>query len=257
MKNIIARFVIVCTYAVSLLFTAQLACPLSAAEKSPCLKCHQKLVKGKVIHKAVEMGCEACHGAINAGTVPHKKTNTLPRGLSSDQPDLCYGCHDQAMFTKKNVHPAIGMGCTTCHNPHSSMNKKLLTSVIPALCFTCHDKAGFTAKFVHPPVAGGECLTCHSPHSTDGIALLLKKPVAVCLDCHPDAVHGQHAPSRQPPVTEQASEDYKGPVLQDPARPGRPFYCGSCHNPHSGMSPMLFRFDVKTRKDLCIQCHKM
>jgi predicted CXXCH cytochrome family protein len=40
-------------------------------------------------------------------------------------------------------------------------------------------------------------------------------------------------------------------------RPGKPFYCGSCHNPHSTDSPLLFRFNAKSQTELCINCHKM
>jgi predicted CXXCH cytochrome family protein len=209
------------------------------------------------MHKALDMGCESCHSGINASTVPHKKTNAITRGLSSDQPELCYGCHDQGMFTRKNVHPAVSMGCTGCHNPHSSKNAKLLRSKSPTLCFACHDKTGFSRKVVHSPVASGECMTCHSPHSTDEIALLLNKPAAVCLQCHPDAVHGQHVPSRQLPVSEQAEGKTLSPELQDPLRPDKPFYCGSCHNPHSTENRSLFRFDAKSSRELCIHCHKI
>jgi predicted CXXCH cytochrome family protein len=230
---------------------------LSAAGKINCLKCHMKITKGKFVHQALEMGCLACHAAINARAVPHKKTNALARGLSSDQPDLCYGCHDKGIFTKNEVHPAVSMGCTGCHNPHASKNAKLLKVKTPALCFTCHEKTGFTRKFVHQPVAAGDCMTCHSPHSTDEMALLVNKPAVICLQCHPDAVHGQHALSRQLPVSEQAAGRTLTPELQDPTRPGRPFFCGSCHTPHSADNPSLFRFDAKSSKELCIQCHKI
>ena len=185
-----------------------------------------------------------------------KKRNTISHGLSSEQPDLCYGCHDQSMFTKTNIHPAVSMGCTGCHNPHSSKNAKLLKTKVPVLCFNCHDKAAFTRKFVHPPVAAGDCMTCHSPHATDEMALLLNKPVAVCLQCHPDAVHGRHSP-RQLPVSEQASGKNLQPDIKDPSRPGKQFYCGSCHDPHSADSPTLFRFNAKSSKEFCINCHKI
>ena len=252
-KAVYALFLTVLT----LLFAPIVLCPLSAAEKEKCLSCHKKLTKGKVVHQALQMGCPACHSAINAGTVPHKKTNSLARGLLSEQPDLCYGCHDQGKFTKNNVHTAVSMGCTGCHDPHSSKNAKLLKTKPPALCFICHDKTGFVGKVVHPPVAAGKCMACHSPHSTDEIALLLKKPAALCLECHPDATHGQHAPSRQPPVSEQAKGNTGGPILQDPARPGKPFYCGSCHTPHSADDSSLLRFNAKSSKELCLHCHKL
>ncbi len=191
------------------------------------------------------MGCPACHSGINGRTVPHKKTNALAKGLSSEQPDLCYGCHDQGMFTRSNVHPAVGMGCTGCHFPHSSKNAKLLTSKPPALCFTCHDKAGFTKKDVHAPVASGDCTTCHDPHSAKEMALLVNKPVEVCLMCHGNITHWPHFSTGNAPPPER----------QDPLRPGKPFYCGSCHNPHSSDSPLLFNFNARTTKELCLNCH--
>lgn len=230
---------------VLIMLSVALRSPATAAEIN-CLTCHKKLSVGKSVHQALSMGCPACHSGIDARTVPHKKTNTLAKGLSSEQPDLCYGCHEKELFAKKNVHPAIDMGCTGCHNPHSSKNVRLLVSEVPALCLTCHDKAGFSRKNVHPPVASGDCTTCHSPHSSDMIALLAKKPVEVCLQCHPDsAEHGNHAPR---------SGD-KEP--EDPTQPGRPFYCGSCHNPHSTNSPTLFKFNAQSMSELCVNCHKI
>ena len=216
-KAVYALFLVVFT----LLFASFFLCPLSAAEKEKCLSCHKKLTKGKFVHQAIQMGCPACHSAIYARTVPHKKTNSLARGLLSEQPDLCYGCHDQGMFTKNNVHPAVNMGCTGCHDPHSSKNAKLLKTKLPALCFICHDKTGFIGKVVHPPVAAGNCMTCHSPHSTDEMALLLKKPVALCLECHPDTTHGQHSPSRQPPVSEHGKGEYRVAELARPRETGQ------------------------------------
>ena len=231
-------------------FSPVLCFPASAAEIN-CLKCHGKLKQGKSVHKALNMGCTTCHSGIDASTIPHKKTTALAKGLSSEQPSLCYGCHDQSLFTKKTVHAALAMGCTACHNPHSSKNARLLTSVPPALCFTCHDKAEFTKKNVHKPVASGDCMTCHTPHSSDEIALLSRNPLDLCSQCHPDTPHGQHISSRQTGSSEQGT----GP--QDPARPGKPFYCGSCHNPHSTDSPLLFRFNAQSVSKLCLNCHKM
>jgi len=217
---------------------------VSAAEIN-CLKCHKKLTKGASVHPALAMGCPTCHSGLDAKTVPHKKSSAIAHGLSAEQPELCYGCHDQAMFTRKNVHPAIGMGCTSCHNPHSSKNAKLLVSNVPDLCFTCHDKAGFSKKTAHPPVASGKCLACHVPHSSDEMALLAKKPMDTCLQCHQTVTHGQHTPAMA--VRE----------VQDPTRPGKPLYCGSCHDPHGSNSPLMFRFDAKATKELCLHCHKM
>ncbi len=219
-------------------------CAVPASEIN-CLKCHQKLTKGTSVHPALAMGCATCHSALDAKTVPHKRSSAIAHGLSAEQPEQCYGCHDQALFTKKDVHPAINMGCTNCHNPHSSKNAKLLVSNPPALCYTCHDKTGFSKKTAHAPVASGKCLVCHVPHSSDEMALLAKKPMDACLQCHKTVTHGLHTPAMA--IRE----------VRDPARPGKPLYCGSCHDPHGSDSPLMFRFDVKKTKDLCLHCHKM
>ena len=269
--------------------------PLQAAEID-CLKCHAKMTKEKVQHAAVAMGCSTCHTAIDASTVPHKKSSPIAKGLSSEQPDLCYGCHDQGLFSKKTIHAAIGMGCTGCHDPHSSKNAKLLKSEQPDLCYgchdkslfskktvhaaigmgctgchnphstenakllksnppdlcmDCHDKSEFNKKNVHSPVAGGMCLQCHSPHSTDTMALLNNEPIKVCLECHGDIGSKPHAigvSGKGHPVEKKGKKD--------PKRPEKPFYCGSCHNPHSSDSMRLFRYPAKATMALCINCHK-
>lgn len=276
---------------------------LAATGELDCLKCHASLVKEKVKHAAVDMGCSACHTGITANVGqdakknPHKSAGTAPKGLSSDQPDLCYGCHDKSifskktihaalsmgctachnphssknakllkseqpvlcydchdkgMFTKKTVHAAVGMGCTGCHSPHSSDNEKLLISAPPDLCFTCHDSAEFRKKNVHSPVAGGMCLTCHTPHSSDQVALLAKEPILVCLDCHGDVEKKPHAIKGSKGTGHPLGKKDK----QDPKRPERKFYCGSCHNPHSSDSMKLFRYPAKATMGLCVNCHK-
>jgi predicted CXXCH cytochrome family protein len=203
----------------------------SFAEQPDCLMCHEPLSKEKVVHAALQMGCPTCHSAIDATDIPHKKTNKIAKGLSSDQPDLCYDCHDKSMFSKKVIHPALGMGCTSCHNPHSSKNNKLLVSEPPDLCYNCHDKTKFNGKTVHPPVMGGMCTSCHSPHSSDTEKLLLSKPPALCFNCHDKTTFEQRKPHM--------------PVASG--------LCLTCHAPHmSGNLALL----VKPMFDLCTSCHK-
>ncbi len=245
----------------------------ASAADIDCLKCHGKLTKGSVVHAALSMGCAACHTAIDAKTVPHKKSGAVAHGLSAEQPDLCYGCHAKAAFEKTVVHAALGMGCTSCHNPHSSNTAKLLLLEAPELCFTCHDKTLFSKKTVHAPVAGGMCLTCHVPHASNEMALLANNPYDLCVTCHseiagkPHAVAGFSAASHPLGAKKGSKRKSKRDVasgpsgtsnsLMDPARPGRAFYCGSCHEPHSTESPRLFRFNAKSAMGLCNNCHKM
>src|SRR3990172_8872292 len=144
-----------------------------------CIGCHETLSSGKVVHQALSMGCPTCHSAIDANKIPHKTTNNRAKGLSSKALDLCYDCHDKAQFMKKTTHAALVLGCSSCHNPHSSMDSKLLVSSMPGLCFTCHEKDSVTGKnSAHPQVAGVLCTSCHNPHSTDTPQLLSFQPSA-------------------------------------------------------------------------------
>ena len=220
-------------------------------------------MKGKVSHAAVSMGCLSCHTGIDAKKVPHKKTGAAARGLSMDAPDLCYGCHDKALFIKKNVHAALGMGCTGCHNPHSSDTPKLLQSELPDLCFGCHDKKIFTQKTIHAPVAGGMCLSCHLPHSSESETLLVDEPAKVCLSCHEELTKKLHATASGHPMG--LKKKHKKSKRSETAevigvRPGparEDIDCGSCHDPHSSNSPRMFRFNAQSAMSLCVNCHKM
>ena len=245
-----------CTlYTISLILLIQ--SPAFSAEID-CLKCHAALAKEKFVHAALEMGCTTCHEGIDATVVPHKKTNKLAKGLSAEQPTLCYGCHDKAKFTKKMIHAALEMGCTSCHNPHSSKYAKLLIAEPPALCQNCHEKAEFSRKNVHVPVAEGICMSCHTPHSSEYTALLLKEPIRVCLECHaevrktPHAMTGFETAGHPIGLLKIGTKEFP----DDPARPGKKFYCGSCHNPHSSDSMKLFRYKANMALEICSNCHK-
>jgi predicted CXXCH cytochrome family protein len=216
-----------------------------------CYTCHDKAkFTKKAVHAALGMGCTTCHN-------PHSTDRA--KLLDSEQPDMCYTCHDKAKFTKKAVHAALGMGCTTCHNPHSTDRAKLLVSDQPGVCYSCHDKTMFTKKHVHAALGMG-CTTCHTPHSSDEMALLVKNPVLVCLECHADAMNKPHmdisSSAAGHPLADTKKNWLRDVKLRNPAQPDKPFYCGSCHNPHSADTPKLFRFNAQSPKELCANCHK-
>lgn len=219
-----------------------------ASAQMDCTMCHGDLTSKKVVHAAAHMGCETCHSAIDASDIPHKKNNKIPKGLSSSEPDLCYACHDKSKFSQKNVHAAVAMGCSNCHNPHSTDNEKLLKLLLPDICYNCHDKAGFNKLNIHMPVAGGMCMSCHNPHSSDNLILLNKALNGVCVDCHADVIKKPHAIQRG----HLLGGDGK---LNDPVRKGKKFYCGSCHDPHSSNSIKLFRYEVEAPIKICAKCH--
>jgi predicted CXXCH cytochrome family protein len=232
----------------------------SAAESLvvDCLMCHSELAAGPVKHAAVEMGCPTCHPGIDASDVPHKVTNGKKRGLASDQPGLCYGCHEEKRFTGRHVHAAILGGCTSCHQVHGSKNARLLNSPVPGLCFTCHDKGAFTRKYQHGPAAAGTCFFCHAPHASAYRWLLTGYTVRLCLTCHPQVKNESHLISSTGRGGHPVGLGKKGGLThrRDPNHPDRRFSCVSCHDPHSADMPQMIKFTASSPLAICPQCHK-
>jgi len=143
----------------------------------------------------------------------------------------CLGCHDP-INKLKIKHPAVDMGCNSCHNaPHAKKKAVLsLTAEIPDLCFNCHDKAMVGKKAVHTPVAGGMCTSCHNPHGSANPKMLVAEIPDLCFTCHDKA------------MVEKKS-------LHAPVAAGM---CMSCHNPHSSDNPGVL---VAAIPALCFQCH--
>ncbi|MCF6185198.1 MAG: cytochrome c3 family protein, partial [Bacteroidales bacterium] len=100
-------------------------------------------------------------------------------------PDLCYLCHEPKN-TKSTKHPHVDEGeCLTCHSPHSSPKKFLLTdSPVSNLWEMCHDLALGEKKTVHGPVKDKKCIKCHNPHQSDFAYLLRNDSKTLCLSCH-------------------------------------------------------------------------
>jgi predicted CXXCH cytochrome family protein len=44
--------------------------------------------------------------------------------------------------------------------------------------------------------------------------------------------------------------------LRNPAQLDKPFYCGSCHDPHSTNTLNLLRFNAQSAQDLCKNRHQ-
>ena len=186
----------------------------------------------------------------------------LPAQAQTQNAD-CLNCH-AAMSQKKVVHGAVQMGCRICHAqidasvvPHKTAGKSArgLAADPPALCITCHERKMFEGKVTHGPVAAGMCVGCHNPHSSDHQGLLKKEPAALCLDCHPEVKQGPHVIAGFSRSGHPLGEPYKGKQAEDPLRPGKKFYCASCHEPHRSELPRLSRFEKGMAS--CVKCHKM
>jgi len=181
-----------------------------------------------------------------------------PGGRAADNP--CLECHAKVV-DKPVVHAATERSCTKCHRDakagvaHDGPGNPPLAKLddSPKRCLTCHDEAEFAGKFTHAPVAEGKCLGCHDPHASDYPGLLKAKPATLCLDCHESVKKGPHMVSgfsrRGHPLGDGDTQ------AEDPLRPGNPFYCVACHEPHRSEFRSLLRWDPAQMT--CQKCHQM
>ena len=201
--------------------------PAFADENCVTEKCHATIASKAVVHPAVGMGCSSCHEAVSQ---PHPQKSVKTFKLIQELPGLCATCHTP-FGTKKYVHDPVKNGmCTSCHDPHSSAQPKLLLSPANEICQTCHpDKTDF--KNVHGPTSAGDCLACHDPHESDNPAHTVKPGAELCFTCHME-------------MQKEINKAFKHPALEGG--------CTSCHNPHGSA---FKKFLSAEGPALCFQCH--
>lgn len=174
--------------------------------KDLCFDCHEEdevfEEDAVVLHGPVERGeCTECHD-------PHYSERK--KLLRADRVALCVECHDEVVETDDgklaNIRrlldrnpewhePIREKGCTECHMPHSSLQRRLLKEPFPVrfynafdtstygLCFSCHETELATVKetrtatgfrdgdqnlhFLHvnKEKKGRSCRACHDPHA--------------------------------------------------------------------------------------------
>jgi len=122
-----------------------------------------------------QLGCSDCHA-------PHGSTaeSQLVRATVND---TCYQCHADKRGPFLWEHAPVAEDCTTCHNPHGTVNPGMVTARGPLLCQSCHSQQGHQSFSYGPsglPGGGG------SPVSS--LAL------GNCMNCH-SQVHGSNHPS--------------------------------------------------------------
>ena len=157
----------------------------------------------------------------------------------------CLECHEDKA-KGKNVHTAISMGCTSCHEIRVNKDVtrvKLIKATPSSLCFSCHaDKNPAEIKgTVHKP-AVRDCLKCHDPHTSNNKDQLLKPASGeqkenLCLSCHEIGVHTPEKGSRH--------------LALDMG-------CDTCHINHkTGPSPdrEFTKHLKKATPALCLECH--
>jgi predicted CXXCH cytochrome family protein len=140
-------------------------------DPQPCLECHQEKHAEFSLpqhHPVLEgqMNCVDCHD-------PHgRDIFKQPGGLGlARQDQQCAQCHREQTRSFVFVHEGMQDGCTTCHQPHGSINDKMLIQRDSNLCLRCHSQMQFdpnqvlVGKMDHSTfLSAGTCWTsgCHT-----------------------------------------------------------------------------------------------
>jgi DmsE family decaheme c-type cytochrome len=155
------------------------------AQSLICLKCHSAASIPTLAHWNAsphalnDVSCFDCH-KLHQG--PQQKVSR------DEMAELCYGCHPEVKVENRlfSHHPVVEkkMACDDCHDPHGSVQDKLLRGTTPKeTCTRCHmDKQG-PFVFEHADVTEN-CANCHSPHGSVNNYLLNAAMPFLCLQCH-------------------------------------------------------------------------
>lgn len=167
---------------------------LARDQKDLCYSCHQSVraqFDMPFKHRVNEgfMTCSDCHNP-HGSFAPTWRMASRPRmvdqALANEEP--CLKCHAEKRGPFVFEHPSVRVdGCETCHQPHGSMNSRLLRRpVVFTLCLQCHNGADsfgrernsvFATDATHNMADPRfqNCTTCHVRiHGSNSSALFLR-----------------------------------------------------------------------------------
>ncbi|HSR54562.1 MAG TPA: DmsE family decaheme c-type cytochrome [Acidobacteriota bacterium] len=140
---------------------------LSQAHNDLCASCHvaaQAQFRKPYSHPVLEdaMRCVDCH-------TPHSADLKPQRGLAEGTETGCVSCHSDKSgpFVFEHAPSKVG-GCASCHQPHGSVNAKMLNRAqVHQLCLECHSMTAgaaaaqpFSFHDIRSP-RFRNCTTCH------------------------------------------------------------------------------------------------
>lgn len=198
------------------------------------------------------------------------------RALGAKSQDTCYRCHQQKRELEQVAHPhqicgAVGMNCTTCHEPHGNIRAETRTD----LCLKCHKG--------HPTMAwkssihsqyGVACVDCHNPHPSTEVPGFVdiqhthvrrpkRMPMSVeepfvCYQCHAKTAAEfelpSHHPVREGKLVCSSCHDSHGAQTKNLREPTVNLVCYRCHNEKSG--PFVWEHPpVSENCDICHNPH--
>jgi predicted CXXCH cytochrome family protein len=97
--------------------------------------------------------------------------------------EACSQCHREQTKVHAFEHEALREGCTVCHQPHGSINSKMLVERDNNLCLKCHAQTP-------GPLGSGEIFIGNVPHKDN-----LRFGTCYSAGCH-TAVHGSNIDRR-------------------------------------------------------------
>ncbi len=208
-----------------------------------CLSCHKvhraepqaNLLAFKPVYGET---CVACHpGEATVVGTPHDLRGKFPdapnkAGLTPLAAGPCSACHMAHQFPRERVPGAGDPGgqCNACHLAGRVAQSRTLTGS------------------EHPKTRCGEC---HNPHSRAYARFLSQPEPELCAKCHEDEQRVRGGPHD---LTRAAHPE----KWNETAR-GHGGVCLSCHVPHGGERPDLFRVaqgeSVGNHDEVCLACH--
>jgi predicted CXXCH cytochrome family protein len=151
--------------------------------KSPetCFQCHlDKRGQFSLPHShpvlAGKVSCTDCHDPHEGGAVKGSSAADL-----ASENDTCTKCHTAQKGPFVYEHNAMREGCVACHNPHGTINAKMLVARDANLCQRCHLE---TATASGQIMAGGGAGEDHATRLVQGTCW--------SAGCH-EAVHGSNS----------------------------------------------------------------
>jgi predicted CXXCH cytochrome family protein len=121
-----------------------------------------------------KISCNDCHE-------PHRGDATLGGGTQlAAANETCFKCHSAQRGPYVFEHEASREGCVSCHNPHGSVNDKLLKARNQSLCLQCH---------YQQQTIDGQLMIGGRDHRA-----FVSRGTCWSAGCH-EAVHGSHVNS--------------------------------------------------------------
>lgn len=228
-----------------------------------CYTCHVDLKKNlndNSVHFVFQQGmCASCHD-------PHASDRkALVKGSVKSINPLCLECHKKLKekLDQGGMHTAVSEGnCTDCHNPHSSVNKRLLVADQKELCWKCHKGTQEKIKnpVKHMPFDQGNCSACHDPHASANEYQLKESANKLCKGCHAPRCNVKGVPITDTTGKMECIRCHDGHNSQYEGLFGpfghAPFLAKSCESCHNPIEPGKKITTLGKGAELCFGCHE-